>query len=109
MYGNARARARLHGDPGCQHRHRQHDARQSHDVKPAHAPPEVTNRTKQGAAPYSAYMGDALSGVLGPLGALDVRLLRAVRTQLLAREHSASASRCVEAGAQIPQGASETT
>jgi hypothetical protein len=40
-------------------------------------------------------------GVLGPLGGLDVRLLRAVRTQLLAREHPASASRCVEAGAQV--------
>jgi len=70
-------------------------------MKPAHAPPEVTHRTKQGAVPYSAYMGDACQGVLGPLGGLDVRLLRAVRTQLLAREHSASASRCVEAGAQV--------
>jgi hypothetical protein len=63
-------------------------------------------------------MGDACQGVLGPLGALDVRLLRAVRTQLPAREHSASASRYVEAGVQIRsiwratisrRGASETT
>jgi hypothetical protein len=40
-------------------------------------------------------------GVLGSLGGLDVHLLRAARTQLLAREHSASASRCVETGAQV--------
>ena len=58
-------RARLHDDPDRQHRHRQHDARQSHDVKPAHTPPEVTHGTNKGASPYSAY-GRCLSGGAGP-------------------------------------------
>ena len=74
-------------------------------TEPVPVPPQDTpkpRRSHQSARSLIRLIWAMLvRGVLGPLGGLDVRLLRAVRTQLLAREHSASALRCVEAGAQV--------